>query len=256
MNSDVLLEIQEVSHSFDGLKALDRVSLTLYPGDLRGLIGPNGAGKTTLFNLITGVYRPSAGQILFEGRRIDGLQPNQIARLRIARTFQNIRLFGDLTVFDNVRIAGHRHVGYGLSSAILQTHHWRRCEADLEEETQRLLSLLDLERYRDAPAKTLSYGDQRRVEIARALAIHPRLLLLDEPTAGMNPQEKEAMCQLLQRLRREFDLTLLLIEHDMKVVMGLCERILVLDYGEPIAEGVPEEIQNHPEVIRAYLGEG
>jgi branched-chain amino acid transport system ATP-binding protein len=256
MSSGALLEIQEVSHSFDGLKALDRVSLTLHPGDLRGLIGPNGAGKTTLFNLITGVYRPSAGQILFDGRRIDGLQPNQIARLRIARTFQNIRLFGDLTVFDNVRIAGHRHIGYGLPSALLQTRHWRRCEADLEEETQRLLRLLDLERYRDAPAKTLSYGDQRRVEIARALAIHPRLLLLDEPTAGMNPQEKEAMCQLLRRLRREFDLTLLLIEHDMRVVMGLCERILVLDYGEPIAEGVPEEIQRHPEVIRAYLGEG
>jgi len=250
-----LLEIHNVTHLFGGLRALAGVNLAVERGELVGLIGPNGAGKTTLFNLITGVYQPTQGRILFDGQATRGLKPNQLARRGIARTFQNVRLFANLSVFDNVRIAGHPHVGYGFARAILKTGRWRRGEVDLESETVRLLALFDLQGKRDAPAKNLPYGDQRRVEMARALAVHPQLLLLDEPTAGMNPQETEAMMALIQRLREQFELTILLIEHDMRVVMGICERILVLDYGVPIAEGPPEEIQRHPEVIKAYLGE-
>lgn len=250
------LEIRDVSQRFGGLTALSRVSLTIEPGRIVGLIGPNGAGKTTLFNLITGVYLPTDGEIVFDGHRIDGLGSATLARMGIARTFQNIRLFRTLSVFDNVRIAGHVHAGYGVISAWLQNARWRRGEEELRRRTEALLDRFGLLAHRDAQSSSLPYGDQRRLELARALATQPRLLLLDEPAAGMNPAEKRVLMEQILAVREEFDLTILIIEHDMPVVMGICERILVLDHGEPIALGTPDEVRRDPAVIRAYLGEG
>lgn len=250
-----LLSIQRVIQNFGGLRALSEVSLDLERGQIVGLIGPNGAGKTTLFNLITGVYEPSNGRILFDRHRIDGRRTADLAELGIARTFQNIRLFRDLTVFDNVRIAGHFHGGYGLAASLLQSRAWRRGEEAVRARAAELLERFDLLKYRDEQASGLPYGDQRRLELARALAVNPKLLLLDEPAAGMNPTEKHSLMEQILRLREDFDLTILVIEHDMPVVMGICERILVLDHGEPIALGTPDEVRADPAVIRAYLGE-
>ena len=219
------------------------------------MIGPNGAGKTTVFNLVTGVYRPDRGSIMMEGRSLVGRKPHDICRTGIARTFQNIRLFGGLSVIDNVRISFHKDVPYSLPAAVLRLPVFIRGEGWMDKKASEYLELLGLLEKKDELAKNLPYGDQRRLEIARALATNPKLLILDEPAAGMNPQETQELMKLILSLRDEFKLTILLIEHDMSLVMGLCERILVLDYGRTIAEGRPEEIKNNPRVIEASLGE-
>lgn len=249
-----LLKAAHVSEMFGGLKAVSDFNLHLNPGELVGLIGPNGAGKTTAFNLFTGVYQPTEGTIEFDGRSIVGLKPYQITQRGIARTFQNIRLFSELTVLDNVRIAFHDHVKYTVAEAVLRVGRYFSEEARVTEESRKLLSIFKLEDKAEEAAKNLPYGAQRRLEIARALAAKPKLLLLDEPAAGMNPQETLELMDMIRWIRDQFNLTVLLIEHDMSLVMGICERIYVLEYGQIIAAGTPEEIRQNPEVIRAYLG--
>ena len=250
-----LLKITKLSKEFGGLKAVSNFNMEIKQGELIGLIGPNGAGKTTAFNLMTGVYEPTAGEIEFDGKSLVGLKPYQVTQRGIARTFQNIRLFSDLSVIDNVKIAYHFHVKYGMLESVFRVGRYFSEEDEIEKKALNCLSLFKLDDRRDEIAKNLPYGEQRRLEIARALAAQPKLLLLDEPAAGMNPQETHQLMEMIRWIRDELKLTILLIEHDMSLVMGVCERIYVLDYGSIIAEGTPSQIRSNPRVIEAYLGE-
>lgn len=250
-----LLKATKLSKVFGGLKAVSDFDVIIEKGELIGLIGPNGAGKTTAFNLLTGVYEPTTGTIELDGKNVVGLKPYQITQQGLARTFQNIRLFAELSVLDNVKIAYHFHVKYGILESVLRLGRYHKEEAEIEQKAIELLKIFQLEHKKDEIAKNLPYGEQRRLEIARALAAQPKLLLLDEPAAGMNPQETQQLMKMIQWIKKEFDLTILLIEHDMSLVMNVCERIYVLEYGSIIAQGTPEEIKNNPRVIEAYLGE-
>lgn len=256
---ELLLQAKDISIVFGGLRAVSDFSLDLYKGELVGLIGPNGAGKTTIFNMLSGIYRPTEGLVTFTGkdgkvRVINKKSPAQLNQLGIARTFQNIRLFGSLSVSDNVRIALHQSRTVGPLDVLLRTPKFRQDERMMTERTDQLLSIFHIDKKRDELARNLPYGEQRKLEIVRALASNPSLLLLDEPAAGMNGQETDELMNLISFIRKEFNLTILLIEHDMHLVMGICERLMVLDYGRIIATGNPAEIQSNPAVIKAYLG--
>ncbi len=249
-----LLKADHLGIQFGGLKAVDEFNFEIGDNDLYGLIGPNGAGKTTVFNLLTGVYKPTSGAVLFDGKSISKNNPTQITQMGIARTFQNIRLFKNMTVIDNVKIGLHNKYKYSLLDSIFHTPKYFKCEKAMVKEAMSLLEVFGLEEFAESKAKNLPYGKQRKLEIARALATSPKLLLLDEPAAGMNPTETTELMETIKLVRERFKISILLIEHDMKLVMGICEKIAVLNFGTVLAFGDPEDIKNNPEVIAAYLG--
>ena len=254
MTNPDIIRVEGISKHFGGIRALHEVSLSVRRGEILGLIGPNGAGKTTLFNILTGLYTASSGQLWFGSQTMLGMKPHQVLQLGIARTFQNIRLFADMSVLENVMVGRHARTHAGVIGAILRNRGTRMEEAAIRQRAQELLALVGITRHSNTLAKNLSYGDQRRLEIARALATDPQVLALDEPAAGMNPAERDTLKQLIRTLRDQLGLTLIVIEHDVKLMMSLCDRIAVLDFGEKIAEDVPAQIRTNPRVISAYLG--
>ena len=250
-----MLEVTSLGISFGGLRAVDELSMKIEKGGLVGLIGPNGAGKTTVFNMLTGVYRPTDGGIRLDGQNLIGKKPHEICKLGVARTFQNIRLFSGLTVLDNVKTGLHNEISYTLAESLLHLGSYRKKERQMDEKAMELLRVFDLENVAGYQAANLPYGKQRKLEIARALATDPKLLLLDEPAAGMNPNETAELMETIELVRQRFGVTVLLIEHDMKLVSGICEYLYVLNFGRLLAEGTPGEVLSNPEVITAYLGE-
>lgn len=250
-----VLEIRSLTQRFGGLTAVDDFNVKLMPGELSGLIGPNGAGKTTVFNLVSGFYQPSEGQILIDGIPTAGLKPHKVTALGVARTFQNIRLWNDMTVLDNIRVAQHYRLGYGFFHSIARSKRYMQREEEIAKEANELLDVFDLKRFADDFPKNLPYGTQRKLEIARALSSHPKLLLLDEPAAGLNSADAHELIRLIRWIHEKFDVTIWMIEHHMDVMMELCTQIKVIDFGQTIAEGNPEKVRNHPAVITAYLGD-